>query len=111
MTPSSSDGVPQPDRYQPLPPLTLHATARFRFGPEGLMLPSTGPAAREDPRPLPSQTATNLGFYRCPLYKCPAQLALLENALGYVFLPIPVDQNPGTMSVHGAALFLLEPQF
>ncbi|KAE9007416.1 hypothetical protein PF011_g11136 [Phytophthora fragariae] len=103
-----SDPVTSPGRYQPLPPLTLHATARFRFGPEGLMLPST---AHEDSRPLPSQTATNLGFYRCPLYKCPAQLAQLENPFEYVFLPIPVDQNAGTMAVQGAALFLLEPQF
>ncbi|KAL4102901.1 hypothetical protein PRIC1_006643 [Phytophthora ramorum] len=99
-----------PGRYQQLPPLTLHATTRFRFAPEGLMLPSSRFAGREDPRPLPNQTATNLGFYRCPLYKSPDQLAVLETPLDYVFIPVP-GENAGVMAVQGAALFLLEQHF
>ncbi|KAG7383692.1 hypothetical protein PHYPSEUDO_003371 [Phytophthora pseudosyringae] len=97
-----SEQVPGPPMAQPLPPLTVHATTRFRFAPEGLPLPAS--TAREDPRPLPSQPA---GFYRCPLYQSPDRLAALEPPLDCVFLPVPVEQHTGAMAVRGAALFLL----
>jgi hypothetical protein len=74
------------------------------------MLPSSRSVAREDPRPLPNQTATTLGFYRCPLYMSPEQLAALETPLEWVYLPVQSEQNAGAMAALGATLFLLEQQ-
>ncbi|KAL3659605.1 hypothetical protein V7S43_015282 [Phytophthora oleae] len=91
-------------RSQPLPPLKVHAATRFCLVPKGLMLPTTPSAAREDPRPLPNQTAPSLDFYRCPLYQCPDHLEPMKMPLEHIFLPIPVELNAGAIAASHCAL-------
>lgn len=96
----------QPDHFQALPALQVHATSRFRLASEGLMLPSG--VAEDDPRPLQNQVSSTSGFFRCPLFASPHELATLQTPIACVFLPVQGEQAAGVAAVQCAALFLLE---